>query len=86
MFVLSWVQEPIGPHLQSYEVIIFSRWVVWFEVRLWPSEVPSNNAEDGGDKDLMKESEGVVDFGGHDEDDGHIIVASKPSWFLPKWW
>lgn len=56
MFVLSWVQEPIGPHMQSYEVIlIFSRWVVWFEVRLWPSEVPSNNAEDGGDKDLMME-------------------------------
>lgn len=56
MFVLSWVQEPIGPHMQSYEVIlIFSRWVVWFEVRLWPSGVPSNNAEDGGDKDLMME-------------------------------
>jgi len=24
-----------------------------------------------------------VDFGGHDEDDGHIIVDIKPSWFLP---
>ena len=83
MFVLSWVQEPIGPHMQSYEVIlIFSP----LGCLIWSAVVAKRSSLQQCWRWWWQGFNDGVDFGGHDEDDGHIIVDIKPSWFLPKWW